>query len=225
MGIQTTTDDLEGEVIYDVPARSVTLEQVQAQIGQFIGQVEQTPPIYSAIQVDGQRLYKLARAGTTVEVPSRIVQIDHIDILNFTPGEYPEIEVQIGCGGGTYIRSIARDLGASLGTRGVLAFLERNASCGFRLPESITLETLAQQQQAGTFTPISPNQGIAHLAALTLGNADLIKYWSQGRKLPLTDPTLSGLIRVVDDTDCCLGVGEVQQTETELLLVPRTVLL
>jgi tRNA pseudouridine55 synthase len=225
LGIQTTTDDLEGEVIYDVPVRDLTLDRVQAQIGQFIGKIQQTPPIYSAIQVDGQRLYKLARAGATVAVPTREVTIDRIDILDWTPGDYPEVEVQISCGGGTYIRSIARDLGISLGTNGVLAFLERNASCGFKLPQSITLATLEQQQLTGTFAPISPNQGLAHLAAVTLLDPELVKYWSQGRQLPLTDPELSGFVRVVDGAECCLGVGEVQLTATGQLLVPRTVLL
>jgi tRNA pseudouridine55 synthase len=225
LGIQTTTDDLEGEIIYSEPARDVTIEQIQAAIPQFIGKIEQTPPIYSAIQVNGQRLYKLARAGETVEVPSRLVDIHRIDILNWLPGEYPEVEVQIACGGGTYIRSIARDLGARLGTRGVLAFLERNASCGFRLADSITLEQLIQQQEASTFIPISPSRGLAHLAAITLPDTESIKYWSQGKRLPVTNLALSGYVRVIDDADNCLGVGEVAETEEGKLLVPQTVLI
>jgi tRNA pseudouridine55 synthase len=225
LGVQTTTDDLEGEIIYSEPARDVTIEQIRSVIPQFIGKIEQTPPIYSAIQVNGQRLYKLARAGETVEVPSREVDIYSIDILNWLPGEYPEVEVQIACGGGTYIRSIARDLGARLGTRGVLAFLERNASCGFGLADSINLEQLIQQQEAGTFTPISPSRGLAHLAAVTLPDAELIKSWSQGKRLPVTNPELSGFVRVIDDADNCLGVGEVRDTDEGKLLVPQTVLI
>jgi tRNA pseudouridine55 synthase len=225
LGVQTTTDDLEGEIVYSEPARDVTIEQVRAAIPQFIGKIEQTPPIYSAIQVNGQRLYKLARAGETVEVPTREVDIYSIEILNWLPGEYPEVEVQIACGGGTYIRSIARDLGARLGTRGVLAFLERNASCGFELAHSINLEQLIQQQEAGTFIPISPSRGLAHLAAVTLPDAESIKYWSQGKRLPVTNPELSGFVRVIDDADNCLGVGEVRDTDEGKLLVPQTVLI
>jgi tRNA pseudouridine55 synthase len=225
LGIQTTTDDLEGEIIYSAPARDVTIEQIQATIPQFIGKIEQTPPIYSAIQVNGQRLYKLARAGETVEVPTRLVDIHSIDILNWLPGDYPEVEVQITCGGGTYIRSIARDLGARLGTRGVLAFLERNASCGFRLADSITLGDVFQQQNDSGFVPISPSRGLAHLAALTLPDAESIKYWSQGKRLPVTNLELSGYVRVIDDADNCLGVGEVIETEEGKLLVPQTVLI
>ncbi len=227
LGVQTTTDDLEGEVIYSESARAVTLEQIRSTIPQFIGKITQTPPIYSAIKVDGQRLYKLARSGETsdtVEVPSREVQVDKIDILNWTPGDFPELELQIGCGGGTYIRSIARDLGARLGTRGVLAFLERNASCGFQLPGSITLADLEQQQQVSLFMPISPNLGLAHLPQIILTDAGLVKAWSQGKRLPLDDRSLSGYVRIVDEANCCLGIAQAQVVEGELLLVPQTVL-
>jgi tRNA pseudouridine55 synthase len=224
LGVQTTTDDLEGEIVYFEAARAVTIAQIEAAIPQFIGKIQQTPPIYSAIQVNGQRLYKLARAGETVDVPPRSVQIDSINVLNWTPGEFPEVEVQIACGGGTYIRSIARDLGVSLGTRGVLAFLERNASCGFRLSDSITLAELTQQQEAGTFTPISPSRGLAHLPAVTLADGEPIRSWSQGRRLPVTNPELSGYIRVIDDRDNCLGIAEVTNTAEGKLLVPQTVL-
>jgi tRNA pseudouridine55 synthase len=237
LGVQTTTDDLEGEIIYSEPARDVTIDQIQSTIPQFIGKIIQTPPIYSAIKVDGKRLYQLARAGetsATVAVPSRTVQIDSIEILNWTPGDFPELEVQISCGGGTYIRSIARDLGASLGTSGVLAFLERNASCGFQLAASITLADLEQQQQAGTFLPVSPSVGLHHLPAAILNDAALITAWSQGKRLACDsidsarsiDPARHEYVKVVDDTDNCLGVAKVIKTEAgQLLLVPQTVLI
>jgi tRNA pseudouridine55 synthase len=237
LGVQTTTDDLEGEIIYAEPVRDVTIDRITATLPQFIGKIIQTPPIYSAIKVDGKRLYQLARAGetsATVEVPSRTVQIDGIEILNWTPGDFPEVEVQINCGGGTYIRSIARDLGASLGTSGVLAFLERNASCGFQLAASITLADLEQQQQAGTFLPVSPSVGLHHLPAAILNDAALIKAWSQGKRLACDsidsarsiDPARHEYVKVVDDTDNCLGVAKVIKTEAgQLLLVPQTVLI
>jgi tRNA pseudouridine55 synthase len=237
LGVQTTTDDLEGEIIYAEPARDVTIDRIKATIPQFIGKIIQTPPIYSAIKVDGKRLYQLARAGETsetVEVPSRTVQIDRIEILNWTPGDFPEVEVQINCGGGTYIRSIARDLGVSLGTSGVLAFLERNASCGFQLADSITLADLEQQQQSGTFLPVSPSAGLDRLPAAVLNDAALIKAWSQGKRLACDsvdsarsiDPARHEYVKVVDDTDVCLGVAKVIRTEAgQLLLVPQTVLI
>lgn len=230
-GIQTTTDDLAGEIVYSEPVPSLTIEQIRAVLPEFIGEVLQTPPMYSAIQVNGQRLYKLAREGKVVEVPTRTVSIAEIEILNWTPGDFPELEVQIACGGGTYIRSIAHDLGVRLGTQGVLAFLERNASCGLQLAESITLEELERQQQASTFEPILADQGLAHLPTVTLGDAELIKFWGQGKRLPLshinltpTDAILNSFVKVMGE-ERCLGVGEIQQIEGEYLLVSQTVLL
>ena len=228
-GVQTTTDDLEGDIIYSEPVTDLIIAQIQAVIPEFIGEITQTPPMYSAIQVNGQRLYKLARAGEVVEVPTRQVRIDKIDILNWTPGDFPEVEVQIACGGGTYIRSIARDLGDRLSTRGVLAFLERNASCGFQLADSITLEELEQQQQAGTFTPMLPERGLAHLPTATLTTAESITAWSQGKRLPideliLTPPSGSiGYVKVMG-AERCWGIGEIQ-SNLQHLLVPKAVLL
>ena len=228
-GVQTTTDDLEGDIIYSEPVTDLTIAQIQAVIPEFIGEITQTPPMYSAIQVNGQRLYKLARAGEVVEVPTRQVRIDKIDILNWTPGDFPEVEVQIACGGGTYIRSIARDLGDRLGTKGVLAFLERNASCGFQLADSITLEELEQQQQAGTFTPMLPERGLAHLPTVTLITAESIAAWSQGKRLPLDELTLTprsgsiGYVKVMG-AERCWGIGEIQ-SNLQHLLVPKAVLL
>ena len=231
LGVQTTTDDLEGEVIYSIPAPDLTIDRIKSVLSEFIGEIVQTPPMYSAIQVNGQRLYKLARAGEVIEVPTRQVTIDRIEILNWTPGDFPEVEVQIACGGGTYIRSIARDLGEKLGIKGVLAFLERNASCGFELVNSITLEELEHQQQAGMFAPISPDRGLTHLPTATLMNVDLVKFWGQGKKLPVTElaltpvtPASSGYVKVMSD-EVCLGIGEIQSIEGERFIVPQKVLI
>ncbi len=231
LGVQTTTDDLEGEIVYSEPAPNITIEQIQTIIPEFIGEILQTPPMYSAIQVNGKRLYQLARAGEIVEVPTRKVNIASIEILNWTPGDFPEVEVQIACGGGTYIRSIAHELGVKLGTKGVLAFLERNASCGFQLADSITLEELAAQQAAGNFEPISPDRGLSHLPTVTLMDGELIKFWGQGKRIPLAqltltpiDADLSSYFQVIGEEQC-FGVGEIRQIEGEHLLVAQTVLL
>ncbi|WP_373541515.1 tRNA pseudouridine(55) synthase TruB [Chamaesiphon sp.] len=230
LGVQTTTDDLEGEVVYSQPIPDLTIARIESVLAAFIGEIVQTPPMYSAIQVNGQRLYKLARAGEVIDVPTRQVTIDRIDILKWTPGDFPEVEVQIACGGGTYIRSLARDLGENLGTRGVLAFLERNASCGFRLTDSITLAELESQHQAGMFTPISPDRALTDLPTATLTDADLVKCWSQGKKLPVaelgwtTSNVDSGYVKVMSDR-VCLGIGEIQSIAGEQFIIPQKVLM
>lgn len=226
LGVQTTTDDLEGEVIKTVAASTLTVDDVAPLLKQFIGKVKQIPPAYSAIQKDGKRLYELARAGETVDVPERIVEIDEIEVLDWYPGEYPEILVRIACGTGTYIRAIARDLGTMLNTGGTLAKLERTLSCNLRLEDSLTLEDLEQQLKANTFTTISPDAALAHLLPLDL-TPDLAKRWCQGQKIPLSDPQQaqeSAFVRVYDTANSFLGIGELFATENDVILIPKTVL-
>ena len=151
-GVTTTTDDLEGEIVTQQSATQLTLEAIQAALPQFLGKIEQTPPIYSAIQVEGKRLYQLARQGKAVEVPSRQVVIHQLQIEGWQPGKQPELTLDIHCGPGTYIRSLARDLGAAMGTGATLANLVRTHSSGFDLADSITLEELEQAALAEDFS-------------------------------------------------------------------------
>jgi tRNA pseudouridine55 synthase len=121
----TQTDDLEGDrEEVDVPVPP-TLEQVQAACQAFVGDaIEQTPPIYSAIHINGQRAYKLARRGESIEMPTKIVRIDAVDVLDYT---WPNLTLSVKCGRGTYIRSLGRDIGKKLGTGGHLSSLRRTA--------------------------------------------------------------------------------------------------
>jgi tRNA pseudouridine55 synthase len=182
LGIQTATDDLEGEVLATHPADDLTLEQVQPYLSKFEGTIEQIPPSYSAIQVGGKRLYDLARAGEAVEAPIRTVQIYQIEILDWRSGPFPELDVWIACGSGTYIRSIARDLGAAIGTGGTLAALLRTKSSGFELSQSMTLETVAEQLETNTFQPIPPMIALQHLPSIVLSDA-LAQRWRQGQRI------------------------------------------
>ncbi len=126
----TQTDDLEGErQEVDVPTPP-TLEQVQTVCQQFVGEIQQTPPIYSAVHVNGQRAYKLARKGEAVDMPIKTVRIDAIDVLDYT---WPSLTLSIKCGRGTYIRSLGRDIGKQLGTGGHLTSLRRTAVGGYTL--------------------------------------------------------------------------------------------
>ena len=233
LGLTTTTDDLEGETLTQANASRLTLAEVQAMLPQFVGQIAQIPPSYSAIQVGGKRLYELARAGQLVEAPLRQVEVHRIDLLAWMPGEQPELEVAIDCGGGTYIRSIARDLGAALGSGGTLSGLIRTGSSGFSLAESLTLEDLAEQLAAGGFAPIPPV--IALLLPVVTLPAALTQRWQQGQRLnwldlAATHPQLE--FETLCQTPCqvmqtsgdYLGIGQVAGTETgELTLIPKLV--
>ncbi|MDZ8054001.1 MAG: tRNA pseudouridine(55) synthase TruB [Aulosira sp. ZfuVER01] len=208
LGVRTTTDDLQGEIITSAPCPGLSLAEVKTLLPQFEGKIEQIPPSYSAIQVDGKRLYDLARRGEKVEVPVRTVEVFQIEILDWREGEYPELDIAIACGAGTYIRAIARDLGAILETGGTLAALIRTESSGFHLADSLTLGDLEAQLQTGTFQPIALDATLQHLPSVTLPAISAQK-WCQGQRIPVT-LDISGIVRVYHEEARFLGIGEVK---------------
>ncbi|MEI6443048.1 MAG: tRNA pseudouridine(55) synthase TruB [Nostocales cyanobacterium ELA583] len=217
LGVQTTTDDLEGEIIASAPCPGLDLEYIKTALDQFIGKIEQIPPSYSAIQVDGKRLYDLARKGEIVEVPVRTVEISQIQVLDWRDGDFPELDVAISCGTGTYIRAIARDLGTILNIGGTLSALIRTESSSFQIPTSLTFTDLATQIENGTFQPISPDTPLQHLQSLSL-SAESAKKWCQGQKIPL-NLAISDFVRVYETQTNFLGIGKLEND----LLVPQMV--
>jgi tRNA pseudouridine55 synthase len=222
-GVTTSTDDLEGEVLTTYSASELTLEAVKALLPQFLGTIQQIPPSYSAIQVQGKRLYDLARSGQVVEAPVRTVEVDDIDILEWRSGEFPELVVAIACGAGTYIRSIARDWGALLNTGGTLAALIRTESSGFYLKDSLTLETLAEQIESQTFQPIPPAIALAHLPTVQLDETQT-KRWCQGQRIEWSEgiDSATGIVQVCQGKQF-LGIGKLITLETVPHIVPQLV--
>jgi tRNA pseudouridine55 synthase len=133
----TTTDDMEGDRLEVEVAEPPTRGAVEAVLGRFLGEVEQTPPAYSAVHINGQRAYKLARRGEAVEMPTKTVRIDSIELLDYA---WPMLTLRIVCGRGTYIRSLGRDIGEALGTGGHLASLRRTAVGGYNLDVAHPIE-------------------------------------------------------------------------------------
>jgi tRNA pseudouridine55 synthase len=217
LGVRTTTDDLQGEIITSEPCAALNFADVKAALPQFEGKIEQIPPSYSAIQVDGKRLYDLARRGEQVEVPVRTVEVFQIEILDWREGDFPELDIAIACGSGTYIRAIARDLGAALETGGTLAALTRTESSGFHLADSLTLSDLETQLQAGTFQPIAPDAPLQYLSFATLPITSAQK-WCQGQRIFL-EQDVSGIMRVYDEETRFLGIGQLEDG----VLIPQMV--
>lgn len=229
-GVQTTTDDLEGEAIHCQAVPHLTLEEIETYLPQFIGKISQIPPAYSAIQQGGKRLYELARKGEIVNVPSRIVEIKKIEVLNWYPQEFPELEIKITCGAGTYIRAIARDLGDVLKVGGTLSFLERMESGGFSLENSLTLEKIQDQLNQNQFTLISPHQALNHLTIIELGK-NTAKRWGHGQAIPWEfieqemDVNLaSATVQVWYQSKEFLGIGKIEEKGDNLLLIPEIVI-
>lgn len=153
LSVFTTTDDAEGErtppsqLADPLPTR----EQIQAVLDeQFTGSVQQAPPAFSAVKVDGQRAYKRARSGEDVEIKPKTVRIDEVRVNHY---DWPELELFIRCGKGTYIRSIARDLGVALQTGGSLLNLRRTRVGEYTIEDSRSLEKLEQGIQAEDLLP------------------------------------------------------------------------
>ncbi|YAI82748.1 MAG: tRNA pseudouridine(55) synthase TruB [cyanobacterium endosymbiont of Rhopalodia sterrenbergii] len=226
LGVQTTTDDLQGEVVKSQSASMLTLEQVKPLLNQFIGTIQQTPPIYSAIHRDGKRLYDLARQGKPVDIPAKKVYIKQIKLVAWYAGEFPELEVDIACGPGTYIRAIARDLGTMLNLGGTLARLTRTESCGMRLSESITLGQLKTEIEQESFSLISSNVALQHLNKILLSETDG-KRWLQGQKIvqDLLPLSVSGVVRVYQQEGKLLGIGNLVKLDNYQVLSPKVVIL
>jgi tRNA pseudouridine55 synthase len=218
-GVDTTTDDLEGQIVSNLGASNLTIAILTQAIPQFIGTITQVPPIYSAVQVNGRRLYDVARSGETIEVPPRQVQVDAIRVLDWQPGEFPELTVEIICGGGTYIRSIARDLGRAAGTVAMLAKLTRTKSCNLSLVDSVNFS----QIEAGEFALQSPLLALHHLPRIEL-TALQVTHWFQGRSIWLPALPEQPEPLIVSHLDTVLGIGVSQPSTNGPLLCPKVVL-
>lgn len=181
-GVTTTTDDLEGHIVDRHADLNIDESAAIAPLKQFVGTFIQTPPSYSAVQVNGQRLYSLARKGKSIEVPQRQVTVNRIVPIKWIQKEFPELVIEISCETGTYIRSIARDWGEKLGTGATLAALERIESSGLSLTSSLTLEELSHQIETQTFVPIHPDSVLPNLPVLSLSAQDSHR-WQQGQKI------------------------------------------
>lgn len=139
LGITTTTDDAGGEILSVSPVR-VSENDLQNVLTNFIGDVQQVPPMYSALKRDGVALYKLARQGATIELESRTVRIDEIEIVRRVSDT--KYLLKIVCGKGTYIRSLMRDIGAALGCGGHMSFLLRVQSGAFKCENAVSIDEL-----------------------------------------------------------------------------------
>jgi tRNA pseudouridine55 synthase len=150
LGISTTTGDSEGEVISQQDASNITLQQVQDKIQDFQGEIDQVPSMYSALKHNGQPLYKLARQGIEIDRPARQITIFDYQITDFRPGTNAKVDVEVHCSKGTYIRTLAEDLGAALGCGAHVSALHRFRAGPFDEQQAISLEELEKLREQGS---------------------------------------------------------------------------
>ena len=146
LGQSTSTDDAEGEITGGATAAGVSAETLAQAVADLTGEIEQVPPAVSAIKVGGQRAYRLTRAGAAPELKSRPVTVCEFTVTGTRhDGDLLDVDATVRCSSGTYIRALARDLGAALGTGGHLTRLRRTRVGGYRIEDARTLEQLAER--------------------------------------------------------------------------------
>ena len=146
LGQSTSTDDAEGEITGGAPATGVSAETLSTAVAGLVGEIEQVPPAVSAIKVDGQRAYRLTRAGAAPELKARPVTVYEFTVTAVRrEGDLVDVDATVRCSSGTYIRALARDLGAALGTGGHLTRLRRTRVGGYRVEDARTLEQLGDR--------------------------------------------------------------------------------
>ncbi len=212
LGITTTTGDPEGEVL---STREVTASctDINAVLPRFRGEIEQIPPMHSALKHQGRPLYEYARAGIEIDRPPRKVTIRSLDMIECDP---PRVVLDVQCTAGTYIRTLAQDIGAALGCGAYLTALTRTAVAGFKLEQAHTLvelEALDASQRQALLMPADCL--VAHLPAVQLEAADA-EALCQGRSVALP-VAQTGLMRVYTTAQVFLGLALADAD----LLVPR----
>ena len=206
LGERTATGDAEGEVLERKPV-SVSDAQVAAAIGRFRGEIEQVPPMHSALKRDGVPLYKLARRGKEVERKARRVEIRELEMTRFVS---PEIDLRVRCSKGTYVRTLAEDIGAALGTGAHLRALRRTGSGRFRVEQATRLEALEQMGESERAQRLLPLAALVEgLPRAELDEREELKL-RQGQTLQVAG-LQPGLCAVVRPDGAVIGLGSADE--------------
>ncbi|AIF47759.1 tRNA pseudouridine(55) synthase TruB [Dyella japonica] len=207
LGATTSTADLEGEIVLERPVPELSDETIEAALARLRGRITQVPPAYSAIKQDGEPLYVKARRGEAVDVPAREVDVYRLDLVSRSRDS---LTLYVECGSGTYVRSLAVDLGEDLGCGAHLTALRRLWVEPFREPAMVTVEQLeaaaAQGDDALLALLLPVSAGLAGLPTLRLDAAQSLAV-SQGQQIPV-DPALSGQLAVFADDGRLQILGE-----------------
>lgn len=216
LGHSTTTGDVEGEVLLEQAVPELTEARIQEVLAKFTGDIQQVPPMYSALKKEGRPLYELARQGIEIEREARPITIYAITLLSFTENS---ITLDVTCSKGTYIRVLGEDIAKALGTYGHLTYLHRTRTGHFDLIPSYTLEYLESlteaEREALLLAAYAPVQHFTHIQ-VPEGRAE---YFSRGMESNIDHPAEPQVL--VFHGDQCLGLAEITERKR---LVPKRVL-
>lgn len=223
LGTTTDTEDTTGTILEEKPVE-VTEEQISSVLASYIGEYAQVPPMYSAIKVNGQKLYDLARQGQVIERKPRMVTIYKLEILTI---ELPRVRFRIQCSRGTYIRSLCRDIGEALGCGGCMEKLIRTKACGFQAEDSLKLSELEMKEKNGgiqeLITPIDAiYQDLPHIVVKPQGDKllrngnkfkkNMIHSLTEGSQM---ESDISSRYLVYDSAEKFIGIYEYLLSEGE----------
>lgn len=204
LGATTTTADAEGEVL-TTQAVTVGLPEIQAVIKQFIGDIKQVPPMYSALKHEGKALYEYARAGVELERAAREITIFDIQFHSLISDV---LDVTVVCSKGTYIRTLAEDIGAKLGCGAHLAGLRRLTTAHYDLAQALTIEALEHMTvEARDAALLPPDSAIEDLPKVTIDEESAF-YLKRGQEVWKSGLNISGLFRIYSESGVFLGLGE-----------------
>lgn len=223
LGISTTTGDTEGEILKTLTV-NVTEDQIRAVLLQFVGDILQVPPMYSALKRDGKPLYEYARAGITLEREARPVTIHFLEFVGY---ESPFLTLNVRCSKGTYIRVLGEDIGAALGCGAHLRALRRTHVGHLVLENTVTLEELIAMDEQQRFTLLAPVDALLSSFPQVLLSEELTRRFLQGQRLALATeevllPELIGRVRVYRESNMQL-LGSAQLQEYGILAPERLI--
>ncbi len=200
LGRQSPTEDAEGEITVLPDAPVPTLDLVHTAAKHFVGQIEQRPPAYSAIKVQGQRAYRLARRGQTVELKPRPITVESLTVVRY---DYPELVVDLCCSAGTYVRSLGRDLAETLDTAAVMSKLVRTAVGPFRLETATAVNDLTPGNLAQALQPA--RMAVPGLPSRTVSPSEISEL-SHGRSIPGRMPEGTQEVAALDEAGMLVAI-------------------
>ncbi|MDQ7074131.1 MAG: tRNA pseudouridine(55) synthase TruB [Gammaproteobacteria bacterium] len=212
LGENTTTGDSEGEVLDTFSTAELTLERVREVVESYLGEIDQVPPMFSAIKHEGQPLYKLARQGIIVERKSRRITIYDLELVSFIDDR---LELKVRCSKGTYVRTLVEDIGRDLKCGGHVVMLRRTAVTPYEEMPMVTLETLQQTAEQGGFAALDQclhavDTALVAWPSVSL-NDDMAYYLKMGQAVQVSNAPTQGLLRLYQNGEQFIGMGCVDE--------------
>jgi len=212
LGRSTDTYDSEGTVTSATPVENISEEQFDEILQGYVGEIEQVPPPYSAVKVKGKKAYEMARKGKPVDLEPRIINVFNLEILEWAP---PEVVIDVYCSSGTYVRSLANDLGDSLGTGAHLIGLRRTKSGQFTLRDAVPLRRLKESFDAGDWyqflIPAADALGDWPMIELNPDEVELVRH---GHRIP-AEPDASDWVRGLSQQGDLVALLEYESETSE----------